>query len=205
MSYLPPTEEEITGRLAAASRLPVDDPYPAGLVRGVPQDAAVLIPLIWQESGWQVLFIRRTENDEDRHGGQVAFPGGRQDAQDRTPEETATREAHEEIGLRPADVRLLGRLNVLRTITNYLVTPVVGVVPWPYAFQPQPSEVSRIFTIPLAWLADPAHHEISRRSLPSPHDPIRVIYFDRFDGEQLWGASARITLNFLSALGFPGS
>ncbi len=65
------------------------------------------------------------------------------------------REAWEEIGLEPEDVRLLGRMNDYITITRYRVTPVVGVMPWPYPLRPEPAEVERIFTIPLAWLAEP--------------------------------------------------
>ena len=91
------------------------------------------------------------------HSGQVAFPGGRADPEDTDPEQTALREAYEEIGLRPSDVHLLGRLQDYLTITNYQVTPVVGVIPWPYDLHPAEEEVSRVFAIPLDWLAQAEH------------------------------------------------
>ncbi len=116
--------------------------------------AAVLLPLVWWKEGWHLVFTRRTEVVEN-HKGQVSFPGGGCEVGESTPEQTALREAGEEIGLDPADVRLLGKLNEVLTITRYRVTPVVGVMPWPYAIRPEPAEVERVFTIPLDWLADP--------------------------------------------------
>jgi 8-oxo-dGTP pyrophosphatase MutT (NUDIX family) len=130
----------------------------------------------------------------------VAFPGGRADPEDPTPQHTALREAFEEIGLDPADVRVLGRTGSYLTVTNYQVTPIVGAIPWPYLLRPAPDEVSRVFTIPLTWLADPANHEERLRELPHPYGSATVIYFHPYDGEVLWGASARITLNLLQIL-----
>jgi len=112
----------------------------------------------------------------------------------------ALREAQEEINLSPRDVEILGSLREIRTISNYCVIPVVGCIPWPYEFKLARKEVSRVFTIPLEWLADLKNHEIKFRDLPSPHSPIPVIYFNRFDGELLWGISAEITLNLLESL-----
>jgi 8-oxo-dGTP pyrophosphatase MutT (NUDIX family) len=130
----------------------------------------------------------------------VAFPGGRADPGDPDPETTALREAQEEIGLDPADVRILGRMYDFLTITNYLVTPVIGVLPWPYPLRLAAVEVTRAFTIPLAWLADPANRQEMQRDLPPPLPPIPVIYFQPFDGEILWGASAAFTVSLLDIL-----
>jgi 8-oxo-dGTP pyrophosphatase MutT (NUDIX family) len=146
-----------------------------------------------------VLFTLRTAGLAE-HSGQVAFPGGRADPQDATPEETALREALEEIALRPQDVRVLGRLKQLRTITNYCITPIVGVFPWPYPLELAREEVSRVFTIPLEWLADRDNHEVRMRELPHPFSPVPVIYFRLYEDELLWGVSAQITLNLLKAL-----
>jgi 8-oxo-dGTP pyrophosphatase MutT (NUDIX family) len=110
------------------------------------------------------------------------------------------REAQEEIGLAPQDVQVLGRLSDYLTVTNYLVTPVVGVIPWPYTFHLSPHEVSRIFSVPLTWLAEPAHHEVRQVSIPGWEQPIPVVYFQPYDSEVLWGASARFTLGLLEAL-----
>ena len=138
------------------------------------------------------------------HSGQVAFPGGRSEPGDRSPEATALREAHEEIGLPPGEVHILGRLNDFITITNYAVTPVVGHIPWPFDLAIQTEEVSRVFTIPLEWLSDPLHHEVRKRSLKPLSGHVDVIYFQPYDGELLWGATARFTLTLLKILGVFG-
>jgi 8-oxo-dGTP pyrophosphatase MutT (NUDIX family) len=173
--------------------------FPPEIFDGHPRNAAVLVPLLREGHIWHLLFTRRTSSLPE-HSGQVAFPGGRADPDDTSPEETALREAQEEIKLAPSDVHLLGRLREIRTISNYCVKPVVGRIPWPYKFQIAQEEVSRVFTIPLEWLADPSNHEIKYRELPPPYPPIPVIYFKLFDGELLWGISAEITLNFLESL-----
>jgi 8-oxo-dGTP pyrophosphatase MutT (NUDIX family) len=162
--------------------------------------AAVLIPLIWWKDEWHLVFTRRTEIVE-HHKGQVSFPGGGCDEGESTPEQTALREAAEEIGVKSGDVRLLGRLNEVLTITHYRVTPVVGVMPWPYEVRPEPAEVERIFSIPLLWLADPANWG---EQLVTPNGLLHsfpIISYHPYDGEILWGASARMTHNFLTVLG----
>lgn len=173
--------------------------FPPGLLSTSPRSAAVLIPLLRVRNTWQVLFTRRNASLPE-HGGQVAFPGGRVDAEDNSPIETAIRETFEELGIKPTDVKVLGQLRRLHTISDYCVTPVVGRITWPYKFHPAENEVSRVFTIPLAWLAKPGNHEIRMRQLPQPYDPIPVVYFKFYSGELLWGVTARITLNLLLAL-----
>ena len=176
-----------------------------------PRPAAVLIPLFLNHSsgeeddGWQVLLTRRT-NSVAEHQGQVAFPGGRADPSDTTPEMTALREAHEEIGLDPTKVSILGRMQSLQTITNYIVTPIVGVIPWPVSLQIEETEVSRVFSIPLMWLADPNHHEIRSHTIPNPFNTILhkesypVIFFQPYQDELLWGVSAEITVRLIEIL-----
>jgi 8-oxo-dGTP pyrophosphatase MutT (NUDIX family) len=165
--------------------------------------AAVLIPLLWWEDGWQVLFTRRTEKVE-HHKGQVSFPGGGCNPDEITPEATALREAWEEIGLKPEDVRVLGRLNDYLTITHYRVTPVIGVIPWPYRFRLEEAEVERLFTIPLPWLADRLNWDEQPITPDGVQRPFSIVSYHQYDGEILWGATARITHNFLGVLGFGG-
>ena len=193
------TESEITRRLAVAPTLPAEEDSSASWMPAAPRSAAVLIPFLRVADSWHILFTRRTEMVAD-HKGQVAFPGGRADAGDTSPEFTALREAREEIGLNPGDVSVLGRLQELPTITNYCITPVVGVIPWPYPLRLETIEVCRAFCIPLAWLADPTHREIRSRTIPGSSAPLPVIYFQPYDGELLWGVSAQIMVNLLSAL-----
>ena len=194
------SEAEIARRLAIQQAVPVDSPYPPGFLKDVLRPAAVLIPLLIKDGEWHVLYIRRTVNEQDPHGGQVAFPGGASDPGDSDVYTTALRESQEEIGVLPSDVRILGQLVDFVTVTSYQVTPVVGVIPWPYSLVLQANEVSRAFTIPLAWLADPANYEIKARALPTPFDSIQVIYYKLYDGETLWGASARFTLELVNLL-----
>ena len=160
--------------------------------------AAVLVPLLRMEDHWSLLFTRRTET-VNSHKGQVSFPGGAADPGDPSPEATALREAYEEIGLFPENVRLFGRLLSRPTISRFLITPVVGKLGWPGDFHLSPHEVSRLFTIPLGWLSDPANHEERPRTTPGGYYE-NVIYYQPYDGEILWGITARITLDLLAAL-----
>ena len=157
--------------------------------------AAVLVPLTYFQDEWHLLFTRRTDRVES-HKGQVSFPGGACDEGETTPEQTALREANEEIGMDPSDVVVLGRLSRLITISSYRVSPIVGVIPWPYAFKISGGEVARVFTIPLLWLANRNNYweffqRDSERSLIAYHP---------YDGELLWGATARMTIGFLKAI-----
>ena len=194
------TEKDIQERLSKAPRGEISNPYPPGLYAEELQRAAVLIPLLHKKNAWHILFIHRTANQHDPHSGQVAFPGGASESSDLTPEATALRETQEEIGLNPKDVQILGQLNDHLTITSYQVTPIVARIPWPYPLNPARDEVSRIFTIPLDWLADPDNHEVKKRKLPHPYPSIPVIYFKPYDKEVLWGASARFTIGLLALL-----
>ena len=141
---------------------------------------------------WHVLYTRRTDKVAD-HKGQVSFPGGACDEGETTPEQTALREAEEEIGLNPAEVRVLGRLSTLITVTYFRITPVVGVVRWPVVFRVGEHEVARIFTIPLGWLANPSN----RWEFQRPGTNRSLIAYHPYDGELLWGATARILKQFL--------
>ncbi len=199
------TEEVITSCLRAAYQPGVissTDGFAALLAAQSDQPltgAAVLMPLVWRDGEWHLLFTRRTQSLEN-HKGQVSFPGGACDPGEGS-EQTALREAEEEIGLRPVDVHILGRLNDVVTITNYRVAPVVGIMPWLYNFRLAEVEVARVFSIPLAWLAQRKNwdeHDFTPDNLPRPYP---VITYHPYDGEILWGASARITQNFLSVLG----
>ncbi|KAF0108004.1 MAG: hypothetical protein FD146_1302 [Anaerolineaceae bacterium] len=200
------TEEVIAGKLRRAcrpGRIASTDGV-APLLKGAElRCAAVLMPLACIEGEWYLVFTRRTDAVE-HHKGQVSFPGGACDADETTPEATALREADEEIGLRPRDVRLLGQMDDMATITGYRVTPVVGVIPWPYKFILSPREVSRVFAVPLAWLARRGNWE---ERMATPKGVLRafpVIIYRPYEGEIVWGATARMTLNFLKVLGLKG-
>ncbi len=193
--------ERISGILESrAGALEISDPFPDGFFSRDPTPASVLVPLVREADEWHLLFIRRSDNEQDRHSGQVAFPGGRMEPQDPDPIATALRETHEEIGLRLDRRRVLGTLNSYRTISNYLVTPVVAQSEWPTPLTPDPREVSHVFTIPLTWLADRRNRHQKQRQLPGYDCRIQVNYFAPYQKEILWGITAKITLSLLSLL-----
>ena len=118
--------------------------------------AAVLIPVVDRPEP-AVLLTLRTELPS--HPGQIAFPGGKIDPGDATPLAAALREAHEEIGLEPFEVEVLGSLPTYTTSTGFIVTPVVGLVQPRAVLRPDPFEVAEVFEVPLAWLMNPANHQ----------------------------------------------
>jgi 8-oxo-dGTP pyrophosphatase MutT (NUDIX family) len=165
----------------------------------VPEDklvaAAVLVPLIERPEGMTVLLTRRT--DAIRHAGQVCFPGGRSHGRHETPEETALREAEEEIGLARDRVELVGRLNVRHTGTGYKVTPVVGLVAPPVTLRPDPSEVAHIFEVPLADVLDTANHRLEVQLRDGRE---REFYVLSHPEHYIWGLTARFLVNLQQVL-----
>jgi len=160
--------------------------------------AAVLVPLASVDGELHLLLTRRSHL-LSHHRGQVAFPGGRHHAEeDRDLLTTALREAHEEIGLEPADVRVLGPLDDIETVsTRFVITPFVGVVPHPYCWRPSQAEVAAIFTVPLRVLQAPggARQELwdfGGEQIPIDTYPV--------EGHVIWGATQRITRNLLDVI-----
>lgn len=159
--------------------------------------AAVLVPIFDRDGELYVLFIRRS-NGVTTHQGQVAFPGGRAEPEDPDILTTALREANEEVGLRPETVEVLGRLTTSVTMTsNYLVTPIVGVIGVPTDLRADEHEVAEIFSVPVAALKDPRFRGRHRwKSGSSTRDYPAILY-----GEQpIWGLTLRITEELLGLL-----
>ena len=164
--------------------------------------AAVLVPLFKDDGGWYVLFTRRTDSVE-YHRGQVSFPGGLIESQDKDAEQAALREVEEEIGIRAEDVQILGTMASFPTITQFIISPVVGTIPWPYPLHLNPEEVAAVFGVPIVWLADPNNVEIRQWKPPISNTTIPIHYFQPYKGEIIWGATARITLGLLELLRKP--
>lgn len=157
-----------------------------------PRRAGVLCALVAGKAGLEVVLTRRVEHLRV-HAGQVSFPGGRLDPDDADETAAALREAHEEIGLPPQNVEVIGRLNEMPTITGFYVTPVVAVVRKPIRFVPNPDEVATIFQVPLDWLFDDANVQRTHREWQGRRVPIY-----RFDWgeEMIWGATAKMIIDF---------
>lgn len=160
--------------------------------------AAILIPFVCVDGCWSLLFTRRADGLSN-HRGQVSFPGGGMDEGDGTLVETALREANEEIGLRKSGIHIIGLMPDLVTNSNYLVTPIVSWVEWPVPLEISDQEVSRVFTIPVNWLKNKNNWEERLYSHP---DGLygTVIFYNLYDGELLWGISAKITIDLFNML-----
>lgn len=173
--------------------------FPIGEIANIEVDgfkpAAVLVPLVWEDEVWKLLYIHRSNRGEF-HRGEVAFPGGGRDKHDKDLVSTALRETHEELGITPDKVQVKGFLSSLTTVSNYIVTPIVGVVEWPIKIRIAKKEVSRFFTIPVDWLNDSANWEEKEIEVPS-RGKVKAVIYSHFDGEILWGLSARITHKLL--------
>jgi 8-oxo-dGTP pyrophosphatase MutT (NUDIX family) len=156
--------------------------------------AAVLLPLIYYQDQWFVLYTKRTETLY-HHKGQISFPGGMAEAGDRTPLDTALRETEEELGVLRSEIRLLGRLDDFYTLDHMLIFPFVGIINWPQTFNLSKDEVSKIILIPLDWLNDP-DHSVEKDYNGHPD----VVFYQVFEGEILWGITARMTKMFLKML-----
>ena len=156
--------------------------------------AAVLLLLYERDDGVHCLFQQRSQRVE-HHKGQISFPGGARDAGDASAAATALRETHEEVGVAPADVDLLGELDEIWTVSDFRVRPFVGWLrDWPYPFRYAPREVEALLEVPVAHLADPASFADDVREI----DGRRVALPSYRWGEHLiWGATARILTNFL--------
>ncbi len=150
--------------------------------------AAVLIGLVEREQGPTVLLTRRSDTLR-KHTGQVALPGGRVDPGEK-PWQAALREAHEEVGLEPHFVDLLGLSTPYQTGTGYLITPVVGVVRSGFELRANPQEVADIFETPFSFLMDLANYEEHERELPTGEK--RRFYATTHDERYIWGATAGI-------------
>ena len=123
--------EQIRASLQGASELGQTGDVPLSWSDQDCHLAGVLVPLIRDDDEWRVIYIRRAQHEQDHHSGQVAFAGGKHEPQDADLEATALREAHEEIGLHPDQVNVLGHLNFHYSITRFKITPVVAEVNWP--------------------------------------------------------------------------
>lgn len=163
------------------------------------RDAAVLIPLIFHRQEWQILFIKRAIIKGDIHSGQVSLPGGSTEDIDSNLTDTALRETHEEIGISRQNINVVGKMNSYITVSNFEVTPIIGIVKWPIQLNLSKNEVDKTFLIPLNWLADSKNFQFKKRAV-SFLKSHKVIYFNKYDSELLWGATAKFILDFISIL-----
>jgi 8-oxo-dGTP pyrophosphatase MutT (NUDIX family) len=158
--------------------------------------AAVLVPLFKKGKDCHLLFTKRT-NTVRYHKGEISFPGGVFDEGDSELERTAIREAFEEIGLRQDDVQILGVLDDIVTITEFIVTPFVGFFPYPYPFKVSPIEIAELIEVPLSSLLDEKY--FGEREIVQG-DRQRIVYTYQYGNHTIWGATALILKQFLDLI-----
>lgn len=164
-----------------------------------PAHAAVLLPLVMREQ-LTLILTQRTAH-LSTHSGQIALPGGKIDEQDLDATAAALREAHEEIGLAPQQVEVLGSLPTYITGTSFIITPVVGLVQPGFTLEPNPYEVDDVFEVPLAFLMDPAHHHRHAFDLNGERrEWYSMPYQDGVQERFIWGATAGMLRNFYHLL-----
>jgi len=155
------------------------------------RQAAVLVPIVDRPEGPTVLLTRRTAHLSS-HAGQISFPGGRTEPHDPSAEITALRETEEEVGIDRSQVEIVGKLDIYRTVTNYAVTPVVGIVRPGFAPRPDPYEVAEVFETPLSFLMEPKnHHRHTGWFNGVPRKWWAMPYGDYY----IWGATAGMLMN----------
>jgi dephospho-CoA kinase len=159
--------------------------------------AAVLIPLYQKEGEYYFLLTKRTEKMEV-HKGQFSFPGGAWDERDADLLATALRESFEEIGLRPQDAEILGELDdTIAVVSNFVVTPFVAAIPYPYEFKINEQEVEKLVQVPLSIFLDASN--LSEELLPG-RGQVVLSYRYRYQEHVIWGATARIIKGFLDLI-----
>lgn len=158
--------------------------------------AAVLVPIVDRGEPFLV-FAKRTEH-VGTHRGQISFPGGRLDPSDRGLLEAALRESEEEIGLPRGVVEPLGALDDTETVaTQFVITPFVGVVRAPVAWRPDGHEIEKVIEVPLQALRDRARFRVEHRERGGVR---HEVFFWDYQGETIWGATARILKHYLDLL-----
>jgi len=183
------TPDDVRSALAAARRVAL--PLPRGYQR-----AAVLVPILFTPAGPELLFTKRTDRVET-HKGQISFPGGVVDQDDAGIIQTAMREAEEEVGIREADVRVLGLLSDLETPTGFVITPVVGSVSPAVTIRPNADEVAEAFRVSLRLFTEPGK---GRREDRLVRGVQREVWHYETGPHTIWGATAAIVRSLLDIL-----
>lgn len=158
--------------------------------------AAVLVGLVDRAEGLTVLLTRRTDHLE-HHPGQVSFPGGHIEADDKDAIAAALRETDEETGIAPTHINVLGRLDTYITRTGFKVTPVVALIQPSFELTPDPHEVAEVFEVPLSFLMNPRNHQRHTREFEGAK---RCFYAMPYEDYYIWGATAGMIVDLYQTL-----
>lgn len=158
--------------------------------------ASVVMPLYRQGEEDFLILMKRTWTVK-AHPGEISFPGGMFESTDEDSQATAIRECCEEIGVKREDIEILGRLDDERTLTGFIITPFVGVIPFPYRFTLSESEVAYLVHLPLRFLIG-SSPIVERITYNGEIKEIQAVYYN---GERIWGATCRILLKLKQLIG----
>lgn len=154
-----------------------------------PLEAAVLVPLLTRSPGDYTILLTRRSAELKSHRGQIAFPGGKIDTADASPQAAAIRETGEEIGIPTSQIDILGKLPLYQTGTGFIISPIVGQLAPPYIFRAEQGEVAEIFEVPLAHILD--EDNFQRQSVMF-EGKAREFWAVPYQGYYIWGATAAI-------------
>jgi 8-oxo-dGTP pyrophosphatase MutT (NUDIX family) len=155
--------------------------------------AAVILPIYCKQGEYYLLFTKRTQTVKE-HKGQISFPGGARE-RDETLVDAALRECAEEIGLRAEEAEILGELDDTISVTsNYIISPFVALIPWPYQFTVNEEEIEELIEVPISALLSSGYRH---RKTEIIEGEIVTSYFYYYQGRVIWGATARILKQFL--------
>ena len=183
----------MSGSLIANLRDSLPKEYGRYILRSGLKPSAILLPLIVKDDEYHIVFNKRTDLVE-YHKGEVCFPGGGRDPSDAGPIDTALRETQEEMGIEIHDVEVLGSLNPEVTRSNFLITPVVGYIKYPYTTQINSFEIAEVFEAPISSLLDPRN---VLEQTDYDEGKLNPAYAFRCSDRLVWGATARILTQFL--------
>ena len=183
-----PFTDRIKRVIADTPRSSIDDPAltPAGVM-----------VLVYPKNGQHCVMLNRRTTRVDSHKGEISFPGGRVDPEDATLLDTALRETHEEMGIHPRDIEVLGALDDTPTTTRYRISPYAGTIPYPYKFSPSEAEVAEVLEVPISSLMDSRNRRDEIRIADGDLDCAPVF---AYNGHIIFGATARVLHRFLQLL-----
>ncbi|PHS73216.1 MAG: CoA pyrophosphatase [Cycloclasticus sp.] len=159
------------------------------------RNAAVLVPLVKRDE-WYVLLTKRTDHLH-HHPGQVSFPGGRADAIDVSPIDTALRETEEEVGINKQLIEIAGVIEPFLTVTDFNVIPIVGFVEPSFELKIDTFEVAEVFEVPLSILMNQSGYQRKKIFWQGEN---RHYWEIMHNGYQIWGATASMLYEFASRL-----
>jgi len=165
------------------------DLNPGTSSRGKALRPAAVLVLVWLRPEGATLILTKRSSHLKHHPGQIAFPGGKVDDTDAGPKAAALRETHEEIGLPPDRVTILGALPMHETVTGFAITPIVGLIRGGFDPMPEAGEVDEVFIVPLSHVLDPKQFSIQQRRWMGE---LRRYYAVPYGPHYIWGATARI-------------